>query len=149
MFALSALLNAIAAYFPMSAAGKMNPLAQLKIFLSAQAVPGVIFMLIEIVSMNGRVNWSLPLLWPTVGLLWSGIGATFLAYLAYYFVFKNWGPVRTSSMNLLLPLVANLADLFFERATLSLPIQGKVGIVLILGGHAGTFWKKKHPPPVQ
>ncbi len=81
--------------------------------------------------------------------LYLGIVATALAWTIYFYLLREWGAVRTTSVMYIVPMLAVLWDALFLH--LVPPASELLGMLVILSGVTLIQWAKplKKPPEIQ
>ncbi len=118
--------------------------------LLQQHVASIFFLLLTSLSLESWPSWQ-GLWQPAVlfSFLYLGIMATAIAWIIYFYLIREWGAVRASSVMYLVPVLAIIWDFLFLHLA---PVQNElIGMIAILAGVTLIQWVRfpKFSPSVK
>lgn len=110
--------------------------------LFQQHLSSVLFLLCLSLSIETWPNWASvtrPEL--LLAFLYLGVVATAIAWMIYFFLLREWGAVRTTSVMYIVPMLAILWDALFLQI---IPTKSELaGMLIILSGVTLIQWTRK------
>ncbi len=110
--------------------------------LFQQHLSSVVFLLVTSLTLETWPTWSTFYTFKLLSaFLYLGIMATGIAWMIYFYLLREWGAVRTTSVMYIVPVLAIFWDFVFLH--LIPPKNELIGMVAILVGVTLIQWKRK------